>query len=56
MYLDKRLHLQVEFDNLLVTDPDVDILGSRHVGARLWRAAAAKLERARVAPARLPYF
>lgn len=31
-YLDKRLHLQVEFDNLLVTDPDVDILGSRHVG------------------------
>lgn len=32
LYLDKRLHLQVEFDNLLVTDPDVDVLGSRHVG------------------------
>lgn len=31
-YLNKRLHLQVKFDNLLVTDPDVDILGSRHVG------------------------
>lgn len=31
-YLDERLHLQVEFDNLLVTDPDVDILGGRHVG------------------------
>lgn len=32
MYLDKCLHLQVEFDNLLVTDSDVDILGGRHVG------------------------
>lgn len=30
-YLDKCLHLQVEFDNLLVADSDVDILGGRHV-------------------------
>lgn len=51
-YLDERLHLQVEPDDLLVADADVDVQRGRHVGRRLRGPAGAKA--GRVSERRLP--